>query len=184
VYLLVALVAGVLQMTSPSLRALLWPTYVHLFVLGWLTQLIFGVAWMFPRRSAKEPHGSELLGLDQLRGSEPLAWLSLTLLNVGILTVGLGQTLNAPTSVSLLGRVAEALAACAFAMQAWPRARAYTAPGSSASRVFQAMVLLQIVRHSPSGPSHSGHCIARKRLQSAIWTGAGRSWPAPASATK
>ena len=154
----------------------LWlrPLHAESLVIGWMVQLAFGVAyWILPRLPGSRP-----------RGSEPLAWLSLALLNVGILAVGLGQTLNVPTSVSVLGRVAEALAVCTFAIQAWPRARAYTAPGSSASRVFQAMVLLQIVRHSPSGPSHSGHCIARKRLQSAIWTGAGRSWPAPASATK
>jgi hypothetical protein len=43
-------------MTSPALGALLWPTYLHLLVLGWLTQLIFGVAfWMFPRYSARNP---------------------------------------------------------------------------------------------------------------------------------
>jgi len=86
-------------------------------MLGWMAQLAFGVAyWILPRL----PGG-------RTRGSEPLAWLSLILLNVGILAVGLGQTFNAPTTISVLGRVAEALAVCAFAVQAWPRARSYTA---------------------------------------------------------
>ena len=52
-YLVAALALGIaMQMpfaaASPLMRAI-WPAYLHLLVLGWLTQLIFGVAyWMFP----------------------------------------------------------------------------------------------------------------------------------------
>jgi hypothetical protein len=50
VYLLVSLMVGVAQPSLTSAGLILWPTYVHLLVVGWLTQLIFGVAyWMFPR---------------------------------------------------------------------------------------------------------------------------------------
>jgi hypothetical protein len=52
VYLLVSFIAGVLQLTPGRWGAVLWPTYVHLLVLGWLTHLIFGVVyWLFPRSS-------------------------------------------------------------------------------------------------------------------------------------
>jgi hypothetical protein len=65
-YLVVALALGAIMQTPfaarlPLFRAL-GPTYVHLPVVGWLTQLIFGVAyWMFPRYSAEQPRGSERL---------------------------------------------------------------------------------------------------------------------------
>jgi len=101
---------------APSILRLR-PLHAEILLFGWMAQLAFGVAyWILPRLPGSRP-----------RGSEPLAWLSLILLNVGILAVGLGQTLNAPTTISVLGRVAEALAVCAFAVQAWPRARSYTA---------------------------------------------------------
>jgi hypothetical protein len=34
------------------------PVYLHLFMIGWVTQMIFGVAyWMFPRVSKENPRG-------------------------------------------------------------------------------------------------------------------------------
>lgn len=44
--------------------AALTPVYFHLFMWGWVTQLIFGVAyWMFPKYSKVKPHGHEGLWL-------------------------------------------------------------------------------------------------------------------------
>jgi hypothetical protein len=41
----------------------LFPVYIHLLVIGWLSQLIFGVAfWMFPIFSREKPRVSENLG--------------------------------------------------------------------------------------------------------------------------
>jgi len=53
-YLIVALALSILMQSGLSrkvpLLGVLWPTYLHLLVVGWLTQLIFGVAfWMFPK---------------------------------------------------------------------------------------------------------------------------------------
>jgi cbb3-type cytochrome oxidase subunit 1 len=121
-YLGLGFTLGAIMLSSPAIGFApailrLRPLHAEIMLLGWMAQLAFGVAyWILPRLHGSRP-----------RGSEPLAWLSLALLNVGVLTAGLGQTLNAPTSISVLGRVAEALAVCAFAIQAWPRARAYTA---------------------------------------------------------
>lgn len=79
VYLALALIAGLLMEARPALGLPavggLFPVYIHLFVLGWLTQLIFGVVfWMFPKHSAETPRGSETLG-----------WWTYALLNVGLL---------------------------------------------------------------------------------------------------
>lgn len=117
VYLLVSLVAGVLQVTSPPLRPLLWPTYLHLLVLGWLTQLIFGVAfWMFPRYSAKEPHGSESLG-----------WTSYWLLNAGLIIRAVGEpslALGTQTGwILVLAAVLQLGAGWAFILNTWPRVK-------------------------------------------------------------
>jgi hypothetical protein len=116
-YLLVSLVAGVLQMTSPALRPLLWPTYLHLLVLGWLTQLIFGVAfWMFPRYSAKEPHRSEWLG-----------WTSYWLFNAGLLLRAVGEpslALGVRTGwILVLAALLQLGAGWAFILNTWPRVK-------------------------------------------------------------
>jgi len=38
--------------------------YVHLLVVGWITQMIFGVAyWMFPKDSAEAPRGNDRLAI-------------------------------------------------------------------------------------------------------------------------
>jgi hypothetical protein len=51
------------------------PTYLHLIVVGWLTQLIFGVIyWMFPLISKASP-----------RGDPRLAWAAFICLNAGLL---------------------------------------------------------------------------------------------------
>src|SRR5690606_8673937 len=66
IYLIAALALGVLLslpvLRSGGLAARLYPGYIHLFVVGWLTQLIFGVAyWLFPRVSRDRPYGGRTL---------------------------------------------------------------------------------------------------------------------------
>jgi hypothetical protein len=57
VYLVAALLVGVALALphGPALDALA-PVWTHLFMVGWVTQTIFGVAyWMFPRCSWARP---------------------------------------------------------------------------------------------------------------------------------
>jgi cbb3-type cytochrome oxidase subunit 1 len=80
VYLVAALLIGTVLAgrtlwTLPPFLAALGPIYFHLFMLGWVSQLIFGVIyWMFPKYTRKKPHGSE--GLWQVT-----FWL----LNIGLI---------------------------------------------------------------------------------------------------
>jgi hypothetical protein len=53
-----------------------------------------------------------------------LGWLAFTLINFGLWCAGVGQWLNAPLAIILLGRAAELLAVVFFALHAWPRVRA------------------------------------------------------------
>jgi hypothetical protein len=121
VYLVVALLCGVAMQSPlaarfPVLRAL-WPTYLHLLVVGWLTQLIFGVAfWMFPKHSSARPRGSDRLG-----------WTCFALLNLGLLLRAVAeplQGLGRPSAPLLVvSAVAQLFAAWAFAANTWPRVR-------------------------------------------------------------
>ncbi|HUF35406.1 MAG TPA: hypothetical protein VMN37_05615 [Gemmatimonadales bacterium] len=121
VYLLASFLLGVFMQWPPAagmpwLRAA-WPTYLHLLVVGWLTQLIFGVAyWLFPRYSAAAPRGSERLG-----------WASILLLNLGLVLRIIGEpwaVLGGETAPLLLGSaLAQLLAGWAFVANTWPRLR-------------------------------------------------------------
>ena len=56
-----ATIIGVL-LVWPGSPALPYPTYLHLLTVGWLSNLIFGVAhWMFPRASVEQPRGDVCL---------------------------------------------------------------------------------------------------------------------------
>lgn len=99
---------------SPWLWSLL-PAHIEFLLLGWTVQLAMGVAfWILPRFS-REPK----------RGDERLAWLAFALLNLGVLLAGVGPLLGAAALLVFLGRAAEAGAALAFAVHAWPRVKAF-----------------------------------------------------------
>ena len=122
-YLLLAMMAG-LALAVPSLvpdglRAGLLPVYVHLLMVGWVTQMIFGVAWwMFPRPAPARSFGSPLLG-----------WSAYALLNAGLLLRALCEPLlaRAPGPAAAGGLVTAAalqlLGVVAFASVIWRRVR-------------------------------------------------------------
>jgi heme/copper-type cytochrome/quinol oxidase subunit 1 len=123
-YFLGALVMGVL-MAAPDLLGLsptvlaLRPVYFHLFMVGWVTQLIIGVAlWMFPKYSRELP-----------RGHEPLGWLSFWMLNVGLLLRAVGEpALVWQREVDLgwllaLSALLQLAGGWAFIANIWPRVK-------------------------------------------------------------
>ncbi len=66
------------------LTAGLTPVYYHLLLVGWVTQLILGVAiWMFPMFSQAHP-----------RGNVKLTWATYFLLNLGLLLRVVGKPLD------------------------------------------------------------------------------------------
>jgi cbb3-type cytochrome oxidase subunit 1 len=119
VYLAAALLLGLLlaarnSIDLPPERLALSPVYLHLFMVGWVAQLIFGMSfWMLPRFSREPRFGNQRLG-----------WLAFALINCGVIAAGVGQWLNAPPAIIMLGRAAEVLAVVCFALHAWPRVRA------------------------------------------------------------
>jgi hypothetical protein len=125
VYFVVALGLGLLQalrgvVQVPAAVAALYPTYVHLLTVGWLTQLIFGVVWwMFPRHSAEMPYRSERLGR-----------ATFALLNGGLLLRVAAEPLLALSTSGRAAALALAasallqwLAGLAFVTNTWPRVK-------------------------------------------------------------
>lgn len=122
-YLLLALIVGLIQAIASllgpgSLTNLLIhfePERIHLFVVGWLTLLIFGVAfWMFPKYSQAQP-----------RGSNGLGWAAYGFLNTGLILRMIGESASKPGSIFGWVLVVSAtflwLAGLAFVINTWPR---------------------------------------------------------------
>jgi len=86
VYFVAALIVGGLLLARsafewPAGIAALTPVYFHLLMVGWVTQLIFGMLfWMLPKYSKEQP-----------RGNERLAWAAYGLINVGLLLRAIGE---------------------------------------------------------------------------------------------
>jgi cbb3-type cytochrome oxidase subunit 1 len=75
--------ASTLVETVPLINAM-GPVYFHLFLVGWVTQLIFGVVyWLFPKYSIEKPWRSEFLG-----------WATFWLLNLGLVLRVVSEPMN------------------------------------------------------------------------------------------
>jgi heme/copper-type cytochrome/quinol oxidase subunit 1 len=108
-----------ISINLPEVIRTLSPAYFHLFLVGWVTQMIFGVIyWMFPIITRAEPRGNERLG-----------WASYAFLNVGLLLRVVGEPLNWTNPNSFIGwvlPVSAVLQWCAsvlFIILAWPRVK-------------------------------------------------------------
>jgi len=124
IYLAASLLMGALVLARaafdlPTELAALTPVYFHLFMVGWVTQLIFGMLfWMLPRQSKESP-----------RGNEWLVWATYVLINLGLILRAIGEPLVAlqPGSragwLLALSAVLQLIGGWAFIGNAWPRVR-------------------------------------------------------------
>lgn len=87
-------------------------SHVAILVVGWLTQLIFGVAWwLFPALPlGLHPDGSRWLRHGQTqRGSETLFWVTFACLNSGVLLLAALGPLHLWLKQGILDVLAQAL---------------------------------------------------------------------------
>lgn len=124
IYLIGALVVGTLQALQHAwhlspLFAFAGPAYVHMLVVGWITQMIFGVAyWMFPKYTAERPRGDNLVAV-----------ATFILLNAGLLLRVVVEPTRAwhpdamPGWLLAVAGLAQALAGVGFAINTWPRVK-------------------------------------------------------------
>jgi len=107
-------------------------SHVQFLVVGWLTQLIIGVAWWLfpplPIALRDDAVGAERRGQAQ-RGSEPLFWSALACLNAGVLLQALFEPLHIWTQIGLFDVLAGSsvlflvIAAVIFVVSLWGRVR-------------------------------------------------------------
>jgi hypothetical protein len=119
-----ALLVGLAQAANSiyhfsDLISALGPIYIHFLMVGWVTQLIFGIVlWMFPKFSLEKP-----------RGSENIAWAVFWLLNFGLLLRAVGEPLQAlrPTPQTgwllVLSALFQWLAGLGFVVNTWGRVK-------------------------------------------------------------
>ena len=124
IYFVAALAVGLALALRPVAHlppavAALQPVYFHLLMVGWITQLIFGVVfWMFPKYSVPRPRGNETLG-----------WATYWLLNVGLLLRVVGEPLVAVQPTADAGwlwaasAVLQLAAGWAFVANTWARVK-------------------------------------------------------------
>jgi hypothetical protein len=120
-YLVAALLVGALLAGRAWWPSAVWsglsPVYFHLLMVGWVTQLIFGVVyWLFPKYSKERP-----------RGHEWLAWAVYGLLNSGLLLRAISEPLLTQQAGAFWGwllalsALLQWLAAIGFVANTWPR---------------------------------------------------------------
>jgi len=120
IYLLLGFTLGGLLLANKAipLHPQIWqllPIHIEMLLIGWIVQLVMGVAfWMLPRFS-KQP----------VRGNEIPVWASFILLNGGILLIAIESFLPAIVLLGIAGRVMEFFAVVLFAIHAWPRIRPF-----------------------------------------------------------
>ncbi len=102
-----------------ALAGALAPAFLHLFMWGWVTQMIFGVAyWMFPKFSREQPHGHEGLWLAAF-------WC----FNIGIILRVIGEPLHLlrPEALwawlTILAAALQWFAGMAFVFNTWRRVK-------------------------------------------------------------
>lgn len=123
-YLIAALSLAILMglnnlIALPPFVSFLNPIYFHFFMLGWVSQMIFGVIyWMFPIITRKQPRGSVKLG-----------WATYILLNMGLLLRLIGEPYVGVKPGSVWGwllvvsALLQWLAALLFVINSWPRVK-------------------------------------------------------------
>lgn len=123
-YLLAGVITGALYWMNNAWR--IWPpasafnpVYIHLLVVGWLTQLIFGVIyWMFP-----------IISRTDMRGDPRPAWAAWFMLNLGLLLRAICEPWRAldPNSLNqaglLISAVTQVIAGFLIVIVCWPRVR-------------------------------------------------------------
>jgi heme/copper-type cytochrome/quinol oxidase subunit 1 len=119
-YLVLGLLMGLLSALPRSFLPVgVGPVTIHLLTIGWLTQLIAGVAyWMFPKQSRERP-----------RGHDGLMWAAYGLFNVGLILRAVVEPIVTVDGRFLWGWLLVVAACCLWlagvmlVVNLWPRVK-------------------------------------------------------------
>lgn len=117
VYFLASLLLGLAAefdwLQFPGIVPLFW----HMLMVGWITQIIFGVSmWMFPGRTREEGFKAQFWG-----------WLTYIFLNIGLILRLIAEPVTYLAIGSLwkvmivVSAVSQVLAALTYTIELWPR---------------------------------------------------------------
>jgi heme/copper-type cytochrome/quinol oxidase subunit 1 len=117
VYFLGSLIMGILlqfpSLGIPNLVPLFW----HMLMLGWITQIIFGISvWMFPGRLKEESFKNQRW-----------SWLAYALLNTGLILRIISEPVIVTSGSSIweilitVSAVTQFLAVVCYVIEIWPR---------------------------------------------------------------
>jgi hypothetical protein len=108
------------------------PVHIEFLIVGWVTQLILGVAWwFFPPLAIGQRDRDQWRGQVQ-RGRERLFWVTFALLNAGVLFYALGEPLYTWTGSGLFSGLVALSGLCllgaavTFVINMWGRVREIT----------------------------------------------------------
>jgi len=117
-FFLGSFITGVLMELESVSMPFLYPLFWHMLMVGWITQIIFGVSlWMFPGRNKQESFLAQKWG-----------WLTFIFLNTGLifriisepfLTTGSARTIW--KTMVVLSAVLQGLAAVTYVIEMWNR---------------------------------------------------------------
>ena len=116
IYLLLGFTVGGLLLTHKGLPfyPLMWrwlPIHIEFLLMGWVVQLVMGVAfWILPRNWKKS---------DRPRITS--VWIAFGLLNLGIWLIVVATLWNGNRNLLLWGRLVEVVSVMAFVFYAWQR---------------------------------------------------------------
>ena len=119
VYLGLGVTLGSLLLANKGLDfyPLIWrslPAHIEFLFLGWMVQVVLGVAyWILPRLAGEATHGNERLAL-----------LAFMLLNLGIWLI-VAQSIFLSDGLSLAGQICECLGAVLFLVAVWQRIKPF-----------------------------------------------------------
>lgn len=101
------------SLSFPGMLPLFW----HLLMVGWITQIIFGVSmWMFPGRTREEGFIAQ-----------KWAWLTYVLINLGLVLRVIAEpfvsysSLNIWNVLIVISAISQVAAAVTFIIELWPR---------------------------------------------------------------
>ena len=120
VWLFAALFVGMfMTFGDVAMIPALLPTHLHMFVVGWVTHMIIGVAiWLFPKASKERP-----------RGSDALSWAALAGLSLGLLLRAIAEPArlfwpaDAWNTALVISAIMQWLGGLAFVVNTWPRVK-------------------------------------------------------------
>ncbi|HZY44008.1 MAG TPA: hypothetical protein VFF70_04585 [Anaerolineae bacterium] len=124
IYFVAALLIGVLLLARSAIDlpveiASLSPIYFHLLMVGWVTQLIFGMLfWMLPKYSKDKP-----------RGNERLVWAAYIFINAGLILRVIGEPIVAIKPewglgwLLMLSALLQLIGGWSFLVNAWSRVK-------------------------------------------------------------